>query len=271
MQGPLVTHRRPAASQKLPEAPRVFDLAEDRLDDRLPSRVHRAPDQRPELPGHPLATGQARGRAPARRGREPLAMRLPAGRDVGVDPSSLQRVQVRPRSSSPHPPAPAVGRCCRVRPIAVTCGSNCPTSAAIGRHVLRHDHLRVRIHRRLRVVALDEPVGGLLDLRLRIGEVPLGLRGRRGLGRILPALRGLLPRLGFQRGLRLADLLQAALPAGQLRGQLIAAPVRPRTGRPRPGPPARPGAAARRSPPAGPPPARSSARSSSPCAWRRSP
>ena len=158
-QRPLLPHRRPAAPEELAEAAGVFDLAEDRLDDRLPPRVHRAPGQGPQLPGHPFATGQVRGRAPARRGREPLAMLLPAGGDVGVDPPSLQRVHVRPPSNTPHPPAPAVGRCCSVRPIAVTCGSSCAHVRGHRRHVLRHDHLRVRVHRHLRVVALDEAVG----------------------------------------------------------------------------------------------------------------
>ena len=85
----------------------------------------------------------------------------------------------------------------------------------------------MRVHRRLRVVALDEAVGRLLDLRVGIGEVPLGLRRRRRLVGCLPALSRLLARLSLERCLRLADPLEPALAPGQLRGQLIASPVRP--------------------------------------------
>jgi hypothetical protein len=45
----------------------MFDLAKDRLDNSLPSRVHRPSHQGPELPGHAVTPGQPPWRAPAGR------------------------------------------------------------------------------------------------------------------------------------------------------------------------------------------------------------
>ena len=106
------------------------------------------------------------------------------------------------------------------------------------------DHLRRRVDRRLRIVALDEAVLGFHDAAFGIGEVLLrfGVRlfGWRGGGpaRFLAAL-GLSPllglrfglgrrgrfRLGLQFGLRRPDLLDALLLVGDPFGQLLAALV----------------------------------------------
>ena len=108
------------------------------------------------------------------------------------------------------------------------------------------DHLRRRVDRRLRIVALDEAVLGFHDAAFGIGEVLLRLgvglfrwRGG-GLARFLAAL-GLSPllglglrfglgrrgrfRLGLQFGLRRPDLLGALLLVGDPFGQFLAALV----------------------------------------------
>jgi hypothetical protein len=91
-------------------------------------RAHRAPGQCPELPGHAFAAGQAGRWAAARRGGEPLPVRLPAGGDVGVDASSLQLLQIL-LGAQPASANTWVGRCCRVRPRDVTAAATCSVLA----------------------------------------------------------------------------------------------------------------------------------------------
>ena len=49
--------------------------------------------------------------------------------------------------------------------------------APVGVEAMGDDHLRFGVHRRLRVVALDEAVLGLHDAAFGIGEVLLRFRG----------------------------------------------------------------------------------------------
>ena len=91
--------------------------------------------------------------------------------------------------------------------------------------MLRNDDLAVFVHRDLRVVALDEPVGCLLDPGLRIGEVTLRLVRRTSRLGILPFRGRLLPRLRLKRRPGLLDLLQPRLSPCELLGQLVSASV----------------------------------------------
>src|SRR5438309_3059442 len=152
-------------------------------------------------------------------------------------------------------PASAVA-CCGVLPVSTfTCSSigascflslaSCVTSAA--------DHLRVAVHRRLRVISLHKLLrrAVLHDSRIRVGKVSLCLRLRLRLLRVRrlrrppaelpPPLRFLLlaflqprrhahlllfrsfSRLALQRRLGFANLRQPRFPPRQLRWQLVPA------------------------------------------------
>jgi hypothetical protein len=130
-QRPLLLHRPLTTPEELPEAAGVFDLSEDRLHNRLATRVHRPALQGPQLSRHPLTAGQPGGRSAPGRRRVPLGVLQPARRDVGVnllgvqDAQRVVRTVARIRSTRR-------GRRRGVRVIAVTSGSRCPTSAAIG-------------------------------------------------------------------------------------------------------------------------------------------
>ena len=95
--------------------------------------------------------------------------------------------------------------------------------------VLREDDLTLRIHGDLSVVALDESVRGLLDLRLRIGKVPLGFRLRADPLFVFAFGPRLCAGLLLESRLGLPDLLQPTLPVGQFFGQLFARLVHPVT------------------------------------------
>src|SRR3990172_3948487 len=76
---PLLFHPLQAASQKLSEATRVFDLPEDRLRENLAPRVGGTTTDRQQLPRHPLLGRKILGRpAPWRRWQR-VAVLAPLG------------------------------------------------------------------------------------------------------------------------------------------------------------------------------------------------
>ena len=86
------------------------------------------------------------------------------------------------------------------------------------RHVLTNDQLKVRLHRRLRVVALREPVRAFHDPRFRIGEIVLVLLFRFGLFRIAAFALRFLSGSCRQRRFGFADFLQPGLALGSSAG-----------------------------------------------------
>src|SRR5436309_563540 len=150
-------------------------------------------------------------------------------RPVAINGSILFFSRARTFSSDQYPASASTdsGRVFSAFSIDVTAGCSCCTSGAAGVTCCATITWKASSTAIWGVVALDEPVVGLLDLRLRVGEVPLRLRRRLGFLGVLPLGRGFLSGLGFQRRLRLADLLQPRLPAGQFLRQLIAAAIRP--------------------------------------------
>ena len=139
-----------------------------------------------------------------------------------------------------------VGFLPRLASMASAIGAELMLIALLGVEAVGDDHLRRRVDRRLRIVALDEAVLGFHDAAFGIGEVLLrfgvrlfGWRGG-GLARFLAALglslllglglrfglgRSGRFRLGLQFGLRRPDLLGALLLVGDPFGQLLAALV----------------------------------------------
>src|SRR6266511_3743633 len=85
-QTPFATDLGQATQQEPAKSPRLLDLAKDRLDDRLPPRIHRTTRLRIQLRTHPLL-GRRRRRLRSRRGggegrdMMPLTLR----RDVGIE------------------------------------------------------------------------------------------------------------------------------------------------------------------------------------------
>ena len=101
-------------------------------------------------------------------------MLLPPSRDVAVDPPPAERAKIGSRAVT------GVGR--DFLRIALEIGldgieqrSELRLIAPIGVEGVRHDDLRRRIDRGLRVVALDVAVFGLQGADVRIGEVALAL------------------------------------------------------------------------------------------------
>ena len=120
--------------------------------------------------------GQAVGRPPARRGRRAGIYACDGRwRSTAAIPLPLQGDAHWPPTSTRHPPGPpwACGASSsddrgddRLQLLDVRSGR---------RHVLRDDDLGRGVDGNLRVVALDEPVAGLLNLRFGIREVALRL------------------------------------------------------------------------------------------------
>ena len=173
------THQRPlladlahTSTKELPESSGLLDLTDDRLGECLAPRVDLSSATRPKRACHPLSQRHVLGWTSARSGRD-ATMFLLSGRDEGFDPFALEcpNVFFRPVSSvCDHRFGLGVqrrfDRSNRGPELVDVRGSRC--------HVLRDDHLKQIVDRDLGVIALDESVAGLLDPRLRIGEVPLG-------------------------------------------------------------------------------------------------
>src|ERR1700693_4084095 len=227
-QGPFLSDRGQASSQELSEPSSLLDLTEDRFDDLFSFCVGVLAPEGCQLAFHLLARGEIVGRSAARSRRDDFAVLRALGSDEGVDVLLLHGLGVA------------------LRPIAGI-GQDCPglsskgaldggnglfqlVDVAGGRgDVLRDDDLALRIHGHLSVVALDESVGGLLDLRLRVGKVPLGFL--LGLGPLAVFAFGpcLCSGLLLQSCLGFLYLLQPTLPPGQFFGQLLAGLVHPVT------------------------------------------
>src|SRR5690242_8336152 len=84
-QGPFLLHARQPATEKLAKAAGVFDLPEDRFDDRLATPVQAPPAHGGEGPLHPLFHAEARGWPPAGRHRNGIGVLAAPGRDERLD------------------------------------------------------------------------------------------------------------------------------------------------------------------------------------------
>ena len=170
--GPFGPHFLDTPQQELAECSRLFDLSEHRFDHLLAQSIAAAMASAPELGAHP---GEERsGLEPPLGGGGGGSVLPPPSRDVAVDPPPAERAKIGSRAVT------GVGR--DFLRIALEIGldgieqrSKLRLIAPIGVEGVRHDDLRRRIDRGLRVVALDVAVFGLQNAAVRIGEVALAL------------------------------------------------------------------------------------------------
>ncbi len=184
------------AQAELPEAARLFDLSEHRLDHLLAQPVSAAPSGAPDLSRHDGNQANWLGLAGA---GSCGTMLLPAGGDIAGDaaPGELGEVLVRAVAG--------IGRSFlrQAAGIGLDGVEQGRELVLIARRIAEragNDDLVVGIDRGLGIVALDEAVLGAQDAAVRVGEVALRLiLGERVLGWLL-ARRGGAPPSSPSRG-----------------------------------------------------------------------
>src|SRR3974377_1649142 len=228
-QCPLTAYLGNAPQQKLPEPARLFDLSEDWLHDCLARRVHRLARFGLQLAPHAIhARGVLRERS-FRAGLLVLVMPQSFGGDKSFDAAlrtlfAFQRFQVLLRS------VPAIGEDF-FRPLPALLFNDRYHRRQLLfvvrrlRDCLPNNQLQPRLYRRLRVVALHDPVRASHDARLRIGKVVLILGLRFGFLRVLTLGLRLGPPTLPPHPLGFPDLTQAILTPLQFLRQFVAALV----------------------------------------------
>src|SRR5690606_12983289 len=167
-QAPLRSDLLLSPQKKLPKAARLLDLTKDGFDDLLSQSITASKAALLQPPAHSLDPWTVG--AVACRGR--LAVFLPARRDISTNAAAGQILQIL-FTAVARVGGNLLGLTARVGTNLIEKRNQLVLVVRAVVERLCDDHLAVGIHRRLRVVALDESVPRLHDAAFRIGEVPL--------------------------------------------------------------------------------------------------